>query len=152
MQGVEASLIVWSASSIASSCVRERRLELGDGAGVLWALVLSPFCCRIEQEKGVRRCTGGRRKEYEGEGEAAFTDGVGIGRRCLQTCGTLASNFAAAGRWFRGEAKGDERGVPGLFIADSNLRRGLGFLAGGGDPAARREAVRERETSAKGGR
>jgi hypothetical protein len=53
---------------------------------------------------------------------------------------------------FVGEAKGDERGVPGLFIADSNLRRGLGFLAGGGDPAARREAVRERETSAKGGR
>jgi hypothetical protein len=41
--------------------------------------------------------------------------------------GTSARNFSAASRGFRGEAKGEEGGVRGLFIAGLGVEEGLGF-------------------------
>jgi hypothetical protein len=56
-----------------------------------------------------------------------LTDGGEIDRRRPQMSGGSARDFSAASRGFRGEAKGEEGGVRGLFIAGLGVEEGLGF-------------------------
>jgi hypothetical protein len=51
----------------------------------------------MEQDKGVRRCTGGRGREYEGEGGAWLTVGVEIVRGSSQMGGVPMRDFIVLG-------------------------------------------------------
>jgi hypothetical protein len=73
--------------------------------------------CKIWQGKDIREGAGERRREYEGEGGAAFTDGVRIVRGSSQVCRCSARNFVASSQRSREGAKGEERGEARLFIA-----------------------------------
>jgi hypothetical protein len=56
-----------------------------------------------------------------------LTTGDEIDRQQPQMYGGLARNFSAASRGFRGEAKGEEGGIGGLFIASLGVVEGLGL-------------------------
>jgi hypothetical protein len=60
----------------------------------LRAWMMASICGEIDQANWPGRSTRGKEERWEGNGEAAFIDGAGIGRRYLQGGGDSARNFA----------------------------------------------------------
>jgi hypothetical protein len=77
--------------------------------------------------KGVRRCAGGRGRDYEGEGRVVFTDGAEIDDWRWRRLRIPTRNFVGSSRFSRKRRKGNEGGVLGLFIEGVSVERGLGF-------------------------
>jgi hypothetical protein len=99
---------------VALGCVLEGEGEAAGedtGAGELQVSSGTLIYCTKKQTRGITRCARRREGRSEGGGGAGFTDGVGIGQRCLQGGGASARNFSTASRCFRERAKRDERGV-----------------------------------------
>jgi hypothetical protein len=68
----------------------------GGGVGDLRPRTSTSNRCKIESRRGSGRCAWVRGGYWEGNGEAAFTDGAEIGRRRLHGGGSSASDSATA--------------------------------------------------------
>jgi hypothetical protein len=95
----------------------------------------------------MRRVKG--RQLGKGE-ELTVTDGGEFDRGHLQVLRSPASNFVVLCRGFREGAKGDERGVRGVFKEGGGIERGLGF--GRGEMMDGAEASGAGRTLSRGGR
>jgi hypothetical protein len=94
------------------------------------------------------RCIKGRRL---GKGEElAVIDGGEFDPGHLQMLRSPASNFITLSQGFREGAKGDERGVRGVFKEGGGVERGLGY--GWGEAMDGAEASGAGRTLSRGGR
>jgi hypothetical protein len=100
------------------------------GGRELRVVIGSLICCRTKRKQNFRemRCVKGRRL---GKGEElALTDGGEFDWGHLQMRRSPASNLVALSQGFREGAKGEERGVRGVFKEGGGVERGLGFRRG----------------------
>jgi hypothetical protein len=92
----------------------------------------------INQVNWSGRSARGKEERWEGNGEAAFIDGAGIGHGYMQGGGDSARNFAVLVASRAEKRKGEGRGIIRLFIGAAILENKLGFGARGGIGRRRR--------------
>jgi hypothetical protein len=108
-------------------CFQYRRGSIAEaprGVGDLRVVMLCSFYCRIEREKGVSRCAGGREGDWRQRGKLVLTVVVWIGHRSLQRWRSPSSKFVQPGGALVQLREGVQRGRRGGFIAALAWRGG----------------------------
>jgi hypothetical protein len=73
-------------------------------------------CCKIGQAEDVRKCTRGRRRDWDVRERCGLTDSTEIKQRCSQRWRIPTRNSFVLEAIRVKERKREEGGVPGAFI------------------------------------